>query len=507
MESNMRILLFLLTFAAMLVAFPTVPDAVAQQDEPIARPGAPAGSQPLPEPYASTQRDDPFAEIMRQDITKPAPTGVEDPVVNRQPGDMTFTLESAVKRGLEANPQIRAARFAVRAGEYSRLAQLGEFGFKLDVAYNVEHAIGSDNSSQTRFISSNVDAPDNLYTFTASLTQPLFTGFRLLNSYQRAKLAKEQAEAQLRQAELQLMLSIQTNYLDLLRRRMDLKSREDSVARLESQLKVSRAFYDVGLQPKLDVLQAETELANAKQLQLNVQNLVSTQVARLNTLLDLPIDAPVRYEGDLDYMPFEMALDRSLELAYAQRPNLNIARKSVEIAQRDVGITASRFYPNVNAQLSYTSVGDSPAADGYDDLDTETSDTTIGAFLNWNVFEWGATYNSYQAAKQNVSQLEAALANERLNVAFEVKANQLAIQEAADRIRVGKTSLVASREGFRMALARYQAQVGTYTEVLDAQSNVTESEALLAQALSDYQTAIANLYASVGEFNPSLRPM
>lgn len=503
----MRILLFLLTFAAMLIAFPTLPDAVAQQGGPIARPGAPVGRQPLPEPYAESLRDDPYAGIMRQDITKPVPTGVEDPVVNKQPGDMTFTLESAAKRGLQANPQIRAARFAVRAGEYNRLAQLGEFGFKVDVAYNVEHAIGSDNSSQTRFISNNVDAPDNLYTFTASLTQPLFTGFRLLNSYQRAKLAKEQAEAQLRQAELQLMLSIQTNYLELLRARMDLRSREDAVARLESQLKVSQAFYDVGLQPRLDVLQAETELANARQLQLNAQNRVSTQVIRLNTLLDLPIDAPVRYEGDLDYMPFDMALDRSLELAYAQRPNLNIARKSVEIAQRDAGIVASRFYPNVNAQLSYTTVGDDPSASGYDDFDTETSDTSIGAFLNWNVFEWGSTYNSYLAAKQNVSQLESALANERLNVGFEVKANLLAIQEAADRIRAGKTSIVASREGFRMALARYQAQVGTYTEVLDAQSNVTQSEALLAQALSDYQTAIANFYASIGEFNPALRPM
>jgi outer membrane protein TolC len=501
MESNMRILLFLLTFAAMLIAFPTLPDAVAQQGGPIARPGAPVGRQPLPEPYAESLRNDPYAEIMRQDITKPVPTGVEDPVVNNQPGDMTFTLESAAKRGLQANPQIRAARFAVRAGEYNRLAQLGEFGFKVDVTYGVEHYLGSDNRSQIQY------GNDNLYSFTASLTQPLFTGFRLLNGYQRAKLAKEQAEAQLRQAELQLMLSIQTNYLELLRARMDLRSREDAVARLESQLKVSQAFYDVGLQPRLDVLQAETELANARQLQLNAQNRVSTQVIRLNTLLDLPIDAPVRYEGDLDYMPFDMALDRSLELAYAQRPNLQIARKSVEIAQRDAGIVASRFYPNVNAQLSYTNFGDGPSANGFDDDPAETRDLSVGANLNWNVFEWGATYNSYLAAKQNVSQLESALANERLNVGFEVKANLLAIQEAADRIRAGKTSIVASREGFRMALARYQAQVGTYTEVLDAQSNVTQSEALLAQALSDYQTAIANLYASIGEFNPALRPM
>lgn len=496
----------ILAIMAIMALLPLAHTASAQQGGP-ARPGQPPERQPLPEPYADSLRKDAYADIMRQEITKPAPTGVEDPVVTEKPGELTFTMAEAVERGLKANPQIRAARFAVRSGEYNRLAQLGEFGFKVDVSYGVQHYFDEDTSPLAQRPGAGTDIPTELYSFSATLTQPLFTGFRLLNSYQRAKLAKDQAEAQLAQAELRLMLAIQSNYLELLRARMDLKSREDAVARLESQLRVSQAFYDVGLQPRLDVLQAESELATAQQLLVRAQNVVSTQVARLNTLLDLPIDAPVRYEGDLDYAPFDMSVERALELAYAKRPDLTIARKSVEIAQRDAGIVASRYYPNVNAQIQHTRTGDTPAVSGYEDFDTETDEWTAGAFLNWNVFEWGATRNNHLAAKENVSRLESALASERLEVSFEVKANLLAIQEAAERIRVGKTSLVASREGFRMALARYQAQVGTYTEVLDAQSRVTESEALMSLALADYQRAIANLYASVGEFNPALRPM
>ena len=46
-----------------------------------------------------------------------------------------------------------------------------------------------------------------------------------------------------------------------LKSRADVKSNKDSVARLDSQLKVTRAFYDVGLRPRLDVLQAESDLA------------------------------------------------------------------------------------------------------------------------------------------------------------------------------------------------------------------------------------------------------
>lgn len=491
--------LLALSLAVLLgVALPA-PFADAQQRTP-ARPGLPPEQQPLPEPYVESLREDPYADIMREDIAQPVVADVEDPVVTDQPGQLSFNLKSAVERGLEANPQIRAARFSLQSGEYSRRAALGEFGFKLDLSYAWDRSLDREPATSGR--------PDDIYQLNLRLTQPLFTGFRLLNSYQRATLVRDQGEAQLAQAELQLILAIQVNYLELLRARMDLKSREDAVARLESQLKVSQAFYEVGLQPRLDVLQAETELANAQQLLLRAKNVVSTQVARLNTLLDLPIDAPVRYEGELLYTPFELPLESALEQAYRQRPDLTIARKSVEIAQRDAGLAASRFYPSVSGQVNYYRGGDDPSISGFGGTaGLADEEWTAGAALSWNIFEWGATQHNHQAAKHNVGRLESALANARLEASFEVKANLLAIRESSDRIRAGRTALVAAREGFRMALARYQAQVGTYTEVLDAQSRVTESEALLSLALADYQRARAGLYASIGTRNLSLRPM
>jgi outer membrane protein TolC len=55
-----------------------------------------------------------------------------------------------------------------------------------------------------------------------------------------------------------------------------------------------------------------------------------------------------------------------------------------------------------------------------------------------------------------------------------------------------------------MALARYQAQVGTNTDVLDAQANVSSSEAQLIQALADYQNALSTLFIAMGEKNAGL---
>ena len=103
-----------------------------------------------------------------------------------------------------------------------------------------------------------------------------------------------------------------------------------------------------------------------------------------------------------------------------------------------------------------------------------------------------------------MNKVRAALENTRLGAGYEVKQGLLSQRAAADRIGVAKKSVEAARESYRMALARYQAQVGTNTDVLDAQAKVSNSEAQLSQALTDYQTAISSLYVAMGEKNPDL---
>ena len=480
---------------AQSAADPSVPPAALDEDELLGLP-------------AYDPADDPYAAILATEIPEPDELAREpDPLTERPAQAVSFDMRDAVERGLEANPQILSARAQILGSEYGRKAALGELGFKIDLSYSYEYRNTPLNTTTSVGGTPVVVDQGNFFVLNMNVTQPLFSGFRLLSRYQRAKLAKDQAQAILADAELQLIQIIQTEFLALLQARMDVKSAQDAVARLESQLKVTSAFFDVGLRPRFDVLQAEVELATAEQDLLIAQNRVDTQIARLNTLLDLPIDFPADYVCELGYIPFEMRLNQALERAYKLRPDLDIARKSVEIAQKDVKIVASDFYPSINGEFNWFSRGDGPLVSGSDVEPDDFREWTVGASANWNLFEWGATYHSYREAKEDVSQLEADLANTRLEASFEVKANLLNIQEARDRIRVAKKAVEAAREGYRTALARYRAQVSTITDVLDAQSRVTESEAQLTQALTDYQTAIADLYVSVGERVPTLSPM
>ena len=413
-------------------------------------------------------------------------------------GNATYDLGAAVLRALEANPKMTAARAGHDAAESGRKSARGAFLPSLSTTYGYtryDHDYPK-KSAPTR--------EQDYFAWTFNVHQDLFTGFNLLSTYQKAKLTKEKAAASVDSAELSLILNVQTNYLELLKARETARSAQDSVARLESQLKVTQAFYDVGLKPRLDVLQAEVDLATAKDSLLQAQNGVDTQIARLNTLLALPLNAPAEYMGKLGYLPFSLALDTCLERAYRNRPDMIIAAKSVEIADKNAAIARSSFFPQIGADFDWSKTGDHPNVDGSPLNPTEYSSWTASVSASMELFNWGETYYSLKQQKDTLRQVQAEADDLRQEVSYEVKARYLKISEAAERIKVARKALEAGKEGYRMAVARYQAQVGTNTDVLDAQARLSYAEASMTQALADYQTSLANLYVAIGEKNTAL---
>jgi outer membrane protein TolC len=232
-------------------------------------------------------------------------------------------LEKSVTRGLAANPQMQAARAQILGAEGGpaagpgqlrpgghRVLQLPAHG-RQRLVPSAQTNLGAAFANKVAGTSANTSVDmnqrlpywQNLYTLQLTVTQPLFTGFKLLSSYQKTALAKDQADSQLTNTELTLIKAVQRAFLALLKARSDVRSNQDSVARLESQYKVTQAFYDVGLKPRLDVLQAEAELATAEQNLLKAQNTVLTQTAQLNSLLNLPLEQDTPYVGELSTRP------------------------------------------------------------------------------------------------------------------------------------------------------------------------------------------------------------
>ncbi len=415
-----------------------------------------------------------------------------------------YDLERSVKRALEANPRIASAQAELDGSEAGRKSARGDFFPSLNTSYGYSHY---DHLKPNTNLPRSLQKDNNIFQLVFNVHQELFNGLKTLSAYQKAALNKTRAEANLANVELSLILTVQENFLNMLKARESVRSAKDSVTRLSSQLQVTTAFYDVGLKPRLDVLQAEVDLSRAQDQLLQARNTVATQQARLNTLLIFPLDAKIYYKGELSQPPFSIPLEDCLDQAYKNRPDLKIAQKLVEMAGQDANIARSGFFPQISADYNNSRSGSSFDVRGTDYNSpgrTEFAQWNVAVQAQWKIFDFGSTYYGWRKAKEGIKQYQAEEENTRQEATYQVKAKHLKIYEAEERIKVAKKAVESATEGYRMAVARYQAQVGTNIDVLDAQEKLTQAEYTLTSALAEYQIALASIYVAIGEKNYSL---
>ena len=410
-----------------------------------------------------------------------------------------YTLQRAVETALERNFTVKAAEAGHKSAREGAKAALSAFGPALGTGYSYtrrQQGISGAGSRQDK----------ELFAWRALLTQNVFSGFATLADYQKAALQEESSRAGIQQARLELIRTVQEHFFTYLKARRNVLSAKAALDRLRSQLDSSQAFYGVGVSPRIDVLQADVDVSTAESALLIAENTVETEKARLNTLLLLPLGADTEYKGTLEYAPFSRTLESCLDQAYRRRPDLIIAEKAVLMAEKDILKAQSGFYPSISAEAGWGTLGGNPAASGSPNARTHFSEWTVGVYAELPVFEWGKTYFQTRQAVHARSKVRIEADNLRQEVAFLVKERTLAMSEAAKRIKVGQKAVEQANEAYRMASARYRQQVGTMTDVLDAQAKLSLAEASLAGALADYNIALSSLFAAIGEENPGLAP-
>ncbi len=412
----------------------------------------------------------------------------------------SFTMGRAVRHALDFNPSLGAAEAEAKASREGSKAALGELfpGFRTGYSYGYARQTRDPSMAASR------QPSRGTYTWSVEVSQILFDGFNTLGTYQKQTLQAESDRAALRQSELEMTGSVQQAFISYLCALENVRSQSESVARLQDQLAITAAFHEVGLRPRLDVLQAQVELGDAQRELITLENTRDTTRAELNTYLGYASTDKVSYEGALVTRPFDRTLEQCLETAYKLRPDLYVGYKAVEMAVKDRLIARSGFYPQVEAYYNITSTGNTPDMQRAGSNSSRSTTWEVGATLSWEVFHWGTTYFSDQQAGWQVAKARSQARNLLLNAGFQVKENFLALREANKRIDVARQNVAHAREAYEAALAQYREQVGTNFDVLDASSNLLTAQVELTTARGDYLTALSKLYVALGEFHPDL---
>ncbi|MBW4645008.1 MAG: TolC family protein [Goleter apudmare HA4340-LM2] len=294
-----------------------------------------------------------------------------------------------------------------------------------------------------------------------------------------------------RQSE-EIRLNVSTEYYNLQQADEQVRIAQSSVENAQASLKDAEALERAGVGTRFDVLRSQVNLANATQELTNA--VADQQIARrrLAVRLSLPQSVSISAADAVKLAGlWNQSLEQSIVLAFQNRPELQ-----QQLAQRNINEQQRRqALATLGPQISLVATYD--LLDQFDDGVGVSDGYSLGVRATMNLYDGGAARARAAQAKVNIAIAETQFADQRDQIRFQVEQAFSTQKSSLENVQTANTALEQAREALRLARLRFQAGVGTQTDVINSENDLTRAEGNRIRAILDYNRALAQLQRSV----------
>jgi outer membrane protein TolC len=419
----------------------------------------------------------------------------------RLAGTQPITLNQALEAARRNNQQLQVAllqversQAAVREAQAALLPTLG-----LNGSVTRSRSAGEKLSSEAQIrrnpaLANQIPGAQETTGFSgnAQFNYDLYTSGR-------RQATIRQAEEQLKSDEFNLEVEAETIRLNVTNQYYDLQQADESVrinrsavVNAQASLRDALALERAGVGTRFDVLQFQVDLANSQQQLTSAIAQQQTAQRQLAATLSVPQSVnlsaadPVAIAG-----LWNQTLEQSIIQALQNRPELQ-----QRLAERNIGEQQRRqALATLGPQISL--VAQYNLLDQFQDQISVVDGYSVGVQASLNLYEGGAARARASQASKAISIAETQFAEQRNQIRFQVEQAFLQLGSNLENIQTANTALEQATEALRLARLRFQAGVGTQTDVINAQNRLTQSEGNRVTAILSYNRALATIQRAV----------
>ena len=438
-----------------------------------------------------------------------------------------ITLAEAEQLAEVNNPNLKAVALQVQQAKSSLRASISRWYPTLDLRANgLPQYLSSENRT---FGSDAIGLQNSLNDFQQDASQRTLDSQRTSDAQRTSQVSSANFSAQLRWnlidpvrvpeiaaardnferardsyliALRDLRLTVATAYFNLQRFDESVNVGKQSVVSSLISLRDARARYQAGVATKLEVLEAETQLARDQDILTT--NLSEQDKARrdLAKITDIPQDvtptaaSPSRIIGS-----WNPSLQESIIAAYAFREELDQFILDISINNSNANAALAAVQPVLGIFNNFnTQRFDRQQSQNSINRDSNgwSVDNTVGLSASWNIFDGGRARAEYRKSKQRAEESAYKFANERGAIRFQVEEGFYNLRANQQKIRTTSREILSQREALRLARLRFQAGVTTQREVVENQRDLTRAQLRYVTAIADYNISIAELRRRTG---------
>ncbi len=347
---------------------------------------------------------------------------------------------------------------------------------------------------------SRTSAGNETYTGGGSASWEIDLWGQLRRSLENAHALADASQNDLELARLSIQAQLATTYLQI--READAEQRliNDTVTAYQRALQIAQNRYNVGMAVKSDVLQAQTQLANAQE-QASELALTRAQAEHaIAALIGVPagsfsLEVQPDWHTDVPLVPSGVP-----STLVERRPDIASSERRVKAANANIGVEEAAYFPSLTLNGSYSFLSTS--------IDTLFKSAnavhSVGASLAETVFDAGRTPARVAGARAAYDQSVAEYRQTVLTAFQDVEDQLAASVQLTRQYELRKQASEAADETERLTLNQYRAGTVSYTNVVVAQTTALSARQALARVeLQRQTTAIALIKALGGNWSQS----
>ncbi len=411
------------------------------------------------------------------------------------PKGKPLNLEQCVELALKYQPLLQASQASI-AAQKARVEQ-ALAAYYPQVNFNSTYNTSTANFGTVGGTAARAGVSRYSWTFYdifsmgPSVNQLIYDFGRTSNTVKINRENQNASEQDFQTTIQNVVLNVKQAYYGVLQSLALIKVAEETSDQNQKRLDQAKGFFQAGTRPKIDVTNAEVNLANVQLALIRAKN--NYQVARvnLNNAMGLREDLNFAIEPILEFKPKGVSLEEILQSAYARRPEILQIKARQRSQEASIDLARSSYYPTLSGNASNLYRTDTPFRDF-------AWDWSFGATLTVPIFSGFSTPAQIAEAKANLKNLEAQEETLRQNIRLEAEQAYLSHKEAMERISVTEKTLDQAKENYDLASGRYQVGVGQPLEITDAEVLLANARANHIQALYDYKVAEAQIDKAMG---------
>ena len=475
--------------------------------------------------------------VKKKEPKKVKVTEVELPQVfsfNKPPKDISvMTIDECVQYAIEHNPNLKVSEQRIKAAKAGIGEARGSYAPRLTARVNYNHL---DNNG-SRIASTHT----NSFGFTVGVSEMIWDFGKTTARINMAKYDTESAQYDYDYELLDIIYRVQINYHRVLMALANLDIYEQNVRINTLNYERTKAMFEEGLRSKIDVVNAEVNLADAKIQFVNGQEDLDNAIIVLQNSMYYTednvfvvtntenfgflkadykkkmqaLDPNIKPSGfsfkkneeglitltsgiehndiiqDFKLNPYKITKQEAVDNALKNRPDLKSIRMVAKVQEESLKAIKRQYAPELTADLTYNYTKNGSS---------HTNPLQVGASLGLGSLN---PYQIHYQVKEGEAYLDIAKHN--LNIAktdifWEVQQNYVNMRQLERKIPLMNQKVKATLENFELADGRYSVGLSNYVELQDALANYNNAQLSFVQTVFEYNVAKENLLKSMGEF-------